>query len=234
MFDRSSALATLLAAADALGVEMSEAQAAALIDYLSLMSRWNATYNLTAVRDPARMVTQHLVDCMAAVPAIQRLLASQHDASDPRSATDSHSSTGRPQILDVGSGGGLPGIVLAVLMPNAQLTCVDSVGKKIAFLNQVVGELRLNNLHPIRSRVEALRPLGFDLIISRAFASLADFVSLTRGRLNRLGSWVAMKGKVPDEELIELSRLSNAPQVFHVEQLRVPGLEADRCLVCMR
>lgn len=188
------------------------AQAAALQAYLALLQRWNTTYNLTAVRDPAEMLTQHLADCQAVVPPLQR-----------------HLTQGR--VLDVGSGGGLPGVVIAVMLPGLQVTCVDTVGKKAAFIRQVAGALQLPNLRAEHSRVEQLRLPLFDVITSRAFASLADFTRLTRPLLAPDGVWLAMKGRVPDAEI---AALPADIEVFHVEPLTVPGLDAQRCLVWMR
>ena len=186
----------------------------ALMQYLVLLQRWNATYNLTAVREPAQMLTQHLTDCLAIIPALRR------HAGD------------RPQrVLDVGSGGGLPGVVLAILNPAWDVTCVDSVGKKAAFVQQAAVELRLPNLHSQHARVEQLKAPPFHLITARAFASLADFVNQTKAHLTPGGAWVAMKAKHPEAELAAL-RADVA--VFHVEQLDVPDLGAERCLVWMR
>lgn len=194
------------------GLSASEAQLRALADYLSLLQRWNATYNLTAVRDPAAMLTQHLADCLAVIAPLRR-----------------RAEGGR--LLDVGSGGGLPGVVIAVLLPGWQVTCVDSVGKKMAFVRQVAGALPLPNLRAEHTRIEQLKQPAFDLITSRAFASLVDFVRLTRPHLAPGGVWMAMKGRAPDEEL---AAMPADVRVFHVEQLAVPGLEAQRCLVWMR
>ncbi|MFO1335368.1 MAG: 16S rRNA (guanine(527)-N(7))-methyltransferase RsmG [Piscinibacter sp.] len=186
-----------------------------LLAYLALLQRWNATYNLTAVRDPGEMLTQHLADCLAVVGPLRRQLGA---------------GTSR-RILDVGSGGGLPGVVLAVLEPGWAVTCVDAVGKKAAFIRQVAVELRLRNLAAEHARVESLKAGGFDLITSRAFASLADFVSLTRKLLAADGVWAAMKGKTPEAEL---AALPAGITVFHVEPIAVPGLDAERCIVWMR
>lgn len=202
--------------AAALQLELDDGQIAALAAYLDLLQRWNATYNLTAVRDPAEMLTQHLADCLSVVPALAQWLAG-------------HPGAGR--LLDVGSGGGLPGVVLAVTLPQLQVTCVDTVGKKAAFIRQVALERRLANLEALHGRVEALRDRGFDLVVSRAFASLADFVRLTERCLKPHGVWVAMKGKHPADEI---AQLPTGIDVFHVEPLHVPGLDADRCLVWMR
>ena len=162
-------------ACDSLGLALDPAALERLLAYLALLQRWNATYNLTAVRDPGEMLTQHLADCLAVVGPLRRQLGA---------------GTSR-RVLDVGSGGGLPGVALAVLEPGWSVTCVDAVGKKAAFIRQVAVELRLRNLAAEHARVESLKAVGFDLITSRAFASLADFVSLTRKLLAAEGVWAA-------------------------------------------
>ena len=198
-----------------LALGLTETQLDTLLAYLALLQRWNATYNLTAVRDPAQMLTQHLADCLAVIGPLRR-----HVATTPCR-----------RILDVGSGGGLPGIVIAALNPGAQVTCVDTVGKKAAFIRQAAGELALKNLSAEHARVEQLKAAPFDVIVSRAFASLADFTRLTRQHLAPQGVWMAMKGKMPDDEMTALTAELDA---FHVEQLSVPGLQAERCLIWIR
>lgn len=210
-----TARADLERAAQVLGVPLASAQTDALLAYLSLLQRWNATYNLTAVRDPAQMLVQHLVDCLAVMPPLTRALGEQ----------------GGTRVLDVGSGAGLPGVVIAVLCPAVQVVCVDTVGKKAAFVRQAAMELRLANLQVEHARVEALKQPPFDLITSRAFASLADFVTLTRHLLALGGQWMAMKGQRPDAEL---SSLPPGVVLDAVEPLAVPGLAAERCLVWLR
>jgi 16S rRNA (guanine527-N7)-methyltransferase len=188
---------------------------ARLETYLTLLGRWNAAYNLTAVRDPSQMRLQHLADCLAVVEPLRRQLG-------PKSPV---------RILDVGSGGGLPGVVLAAVEPTWDVTCVDAVGKKAAFLRQVAAELALPNLHAQHARVEALKAVPFGVITSRAFAALPEFARLTRPLLASGGVWMAMKGKRPDDEIAALPADIEA---FFVEALSVPGLDADRCLVWMR
>jgi len=207
--------ARLLDAAATLGLPLDDAAAARLMDYLALLQRWNATYNLTAIRDPDQMLSQHLLDCLAAVGPLRR-----HFQTAP----------GR-RVLDVGSGGGLPGAVIAMLCPDLDVTCVDAVGKKAAFITQAATHGHLANLHARHARVEQLREAPFDLITSRAFASLADFTALTRPLLTAGGVWMSMKGKLPTDEM---AALAPDVSVFHVEQLTVPGLGAERCLVWMR
>jgi 16S rRNA (guanine527-N7)-methyltransferase len=197
--------------AAALGLDLNEGQCQGLLDYLALLQKWNQVYNLTAVRRPGEMVTHHLLDSLAVLPALRRHLVGR-----------------AARVLDVGSGGGLPGVVLAILEPGLDVTCVDAVGKKATFIRQVAVELKLPNLSAVHARVEDLRLPPFDVITSRAFASLADFTRLTRHLLKEGGVWMAMKGKLPEDEI---SAVPVDWSVFHVEQIDVPGLNADRCLV---
>lgn len=206
--------AALLDVTRRLGLEVTDEHSHRLLGYVALLHRWNATYNLTSVRDPAQMLTLHLADCLAVIEPLRRQM--------PAGAT---------RLLDVGSGGGLPGVVIAILNPALTVTCVDSVGKKAAFVQQVAGELRLPNLHAKHARVENLGDATFDAITSRAFSTLADFTRLTRGYLQARGVWMAMKGKAPTGEM---AALLPDISVFHVEPITVPGLDAERCLVWMR
>jgi 16S rRNA (guanine527-N7)-methyltransferase len=209
-------------AANQLGLALTEAQLDLLLAYVDLLQRWNRVYNLTALRDPAEMLSHHLIDCLTVLPPLRRWWAERPAV------------TGVPvRVLDVGSGGGLPGVVLAALHPGWQVDCVDTVAKKASFIRQVAAELRLSGLRGLHARVEAL-PVpagGYPLITARAFASLVDFTKLTRGLLAPDGVWMAMKGKLPTDEL---AALPADVEVFHVEQLQVPGLDAQRCLVWMR
>ena len=202
-------------AAAALGLALPTEHADALLGYLALLQRWNGTYNLTAVREPLQMLTLHLADCLALVAPLRRHLGVRPGA----------------RLLDVGSGAGLPGVVIAALNPSIAVTCVETVGKKAAFIQQVAAELGLPNLSSAHARVERLNAAPFDVVSSRAFASLPGFVTLTRALLAPGGAWLAMKGKRPDDEL---TRLASDIDVFHVEPLTVPGLSAERCLVWMR
>jgi 16S rRNA (guanine527-N7)-methyltransferase len=184
--------------------------------YLGLLARWNAAYDLTGLRDPAQMRSHHLADCLAVVEPLRRRLGEGAAA----------------RILDVGSGGGLPGVVLAIVEPAWDVTCVDAVGKKAAFVRQVASELGVVNLHAEHARIEAMKADPFDVITSRAFASLADFAALTRHLLSASGGvWMAMKGKAPEDEI---AALPPDIEAFRVEPLQVPGLNAERCLVWMR
>ena len=210
----STELEALRQDATAVGLALPDAAFDRLIAYLALLRKWNAAYNLTAVRDAAQMRVQHLADCLAVIAPLRR-----ERGSSPQ------------RLLDVGSGGGLPGVVLAIAEPLWDVSCVDTVGKKAAFIRQVGGELALPNLHALHARVESLSGPPFDVITSRAFSSLPDSVRLTRPLLAPSGVWMAMKGRRPDSELAAL--LSDI-DVFHVEPLAVPGLDAERCLIWMR
>lgn len=209
----SEPAARLAAAAAELGVQLDAGQQAQLLAYLDLIAKWNKVYNLTAVRDPDEMLVQHLFDSLAAVPALRRQTGGR-----------------AVRLLDVGSGAGLPGVVIAICCPEIQVDCVDTVGKKAAFIQQVAVQLKLPNLRGVHSRVEQLAG-PYDVVSSRAFASLADFVTWSEGALGAGGIWLAMKGKRPDAEL---AALPAAVDVFHVEQLKVPELSAERCIVWMR
>lgn len=208
-----TAEARLRAAAGQLGLELSGPQLEQLLAYLQLIAKWNKVYNLTAVRDPDEMLVQHLFDSLAAVAPLRR-----HTGGRPA------------RLLDVGSGAGLPGVVIAICCPEVQVDCVDTVGKKAAFIQQAAGQLQLSNLRGVHDRVENLKG-PYDVVCSRAFASLADFVNWSGGALAPQGVWLAMKGKYPEAELAELPP---AAEVFHVEQLQVPELSAERCIVWLR
>lgn len=194
-----------------LELQLNDQQISQLLAYQALIGKWTKVYNLTAVRDPAEMMTHHLLDSLAVIAPLQL-----------------HISQG--SLLDVGSGAGLPGAVIAICCPAIAVTCVDTVAKKATFIKQVALELRLPNLAGLHARVEIIdKP--FDVICSRAFASLPDFTSWSANALAANGVWLAMKGKHPAEEL---AALPATVDVFHVEQLRVPGLDAERCVVWMR
>ena len=205
----------LIDIAGELSVVLSSTQLDCLLVYLDLLSRWNATYNLTGVHKASDMLVLHLADCLAIVPPLRRQFG------DPL----------RLRILDVGSGAGLPGVVLSIAAPQAAVFCVDKVAKKTAFVRQLAGELALGNLRAEHARVEALDAGFFDVVVSRAFTSLAGFVELTAAQLDSAGVWLAMKGKHPDDEL---KAMPGYAEVFHVEPLRVPGLDAQRCLIWIR
>ena len=199
----------------ALGLSMSEGVQERLLDYMALIQKWNKVYNLTALRDPREILTHHLLDSLSAIGPLMRQAASFDEAFS---------------FLDVGSGGGLPGVVIAICCPKVKVTCVDTVSKKAAFVQQVAASLKLVNLKGLHARVETLTG-PFDVIGSRAFASLPDFINWSSGALAPKGIWMAMKGKLPEEEM---AALPPTAQVFHVEQLQVPGLDAERCMIWMK
>ena len=203
----------LRAGASELGVALTDTQFDQLIDYVALLAKWNAVYNLTAIRDPRQMLIQHILDSLSIVPHL--------------------AARGGQTILDVGSGGGLPGIVLAIVFPERRVTLNDIVQKKTAFQAQAKAELKLENLSVVTGRVEQLQPGidvpgKFDAIVSRAFADLSDFVTLARHLVNEQGSIWAMKGVRPDAEIERLPAGSRAAEIV---QLRVPFLDAERHLV---
>jgi len=211
----------LQAGSEALALGLSEAQITQLMDFLALLQKWNKVYNLTAVRDPQEMMTHHLLDSLAAVAPLRWHAAGLQQGG----------AVAAVKLLDVGSGGGLPGVVFAICCPEVDVSCVDTVGKKAAFIQQAAVALRLRNLHGVHARVETLTT-PFDIISCRAFASLPDFVTWSRSALAAPhGVWLAMKGKHPEDEI---AALPADVAVFHVEQLAVPGLDAERCIIWMK
>jgi 16S rRNA (guanine527-N7)-methyltransferase len=196
-----------------LGLSLSDEQIQRLLDYVALIQKWNKVYNLTALRDPSDMLTHHLLDSLTAIAPLRR-----------------HTQGQAIRLLDVGSGGGLPGVVLAICMPELNVSCVDTVAKKAAFVQQVAVSLKLPNLRGIHARVESLTD-PYPVICSRAFASLPDFVTWSRSALAEGGVWMAMKGKHPQDEI---DALPSDVKVFHVEPLTVPDLDVERCMVWMR
>ena len=210
--------ATLRQGVLALGLTLSDTQIAQLLGYHGLIQKWNKVYNLTAIRDPAEMLTHHLLDSLAIVAPLNRHIVRQ-------------TSGVAVNMLDVGAGAGLPGVVVAICCPQVTVTCVDAVAKKMAFVQQVATELKLPNLKALHARVETLTT-KYDVITSRAFATLLDFVTGSRAALKlEAGIWLAMKAKDTSAEVAELPA---DVAVFHVEQLTVPGLDAERCIVWMR
>ena len=212
-----------------LALALDETQIAQLLAYLDLIGKWTKVYNLTAVRDPAEMLTHHMLDSLAVVAPLQAQLGvmaamavvAEQGALVTRQQT---------RLLDVGSGAGLPGVVIAICCPQIAVHCVDTVAKKAAFIQQVAVSLKLSNLRGIHARVESLTE-PYDVVSSRAFASLVDFVTWSGAALVEQGIWMGMKGKHPAEEM---AVLPSSVRVFHVEQLVVPGLGAERCIVWMR
>jgi 16S rRNA (guanine527-N7)-methyltransferase len=204
---------------ESLSLNVSVPQQRQLLSYMALIQKWNKVYNLTALRQAQEILTHHLLDSLSAVsPLLGHIAKTKGDAN------------AGIELLDVGSGGGLPGVVIAICCPNIRVTCVDTVSKKAAFVQQVAASLRLSNLRGVHARVESLTG-PYDVVCSRAFASLPDFVSWSAAALSDGGVWMAMKGKLPEAEMAALPSFA---EVFHVEQLQVPGLEADRCMVWMK
>ena len=197
-------------------LSLSDVQVQGLLDYQNLIGKWNKVYNLTAVREQAEMLTHHLLDSLAAVEPLQKYLQGRGLSA--------------ANLLDVGSGAGLPGVVLAICFPTLAVTCVDTVGKKAAFIKHVSLALGLSNLTGLHARVETITQ-PFDVICSRAFASLSDFTVWSQAALAPGGAWMALKGKHPAEEL---SMLPPDVAVFHVEPLAVPGLAAERCIIWLQ
>ena len=203
----------------ALGLSVTEVQQRQLLSYMALIQKWNKVYNLTALKTPQEILTHHLLDSLSSISPLLRYLAQGAKGVDQEI-----------ELLDVGSGGGLPGVVIAICCPSIRVTCVDTVSKKAAFVQQVAASLKLSNLRGLHARVESLKG-PFDVVCSRAFASLPDFVNWSVGALSEQGVWMAMKGKLPEAEMAALPSFA---EVFHVEQLQVPGLAADRCMVWMK
>lgn len=204
-FDRAKLLQQLQQGVADLPLALDDRQQGQLLDYLGLLVKWNATYNLTAVRDPEQMVVQHLLDTLAAVPAYESAQS----------------------VLDVGAGGGLPGLVLAICGVPA-VAMIDIVHKKTAFLTQVKAELGLHNATVYTGRVEQLDAGPFDVITSRAFAELNDFVTWSGHLLAPGGRFIALKGVEPLEEV---ARLPQGWKVTEIRKLAVPGMQAERHLV---
>ncbi|MCH9848601.1 MAG: 16S rRNA (guanine(527)-N(7))-methyltransferase RsmG [Betaproteobacteria bacterium] len=185
-----------------MGLQISDEVQQQLLSYLALLDKWNKVYNLTAVREPLEMVTLHLLDSLSVLPYIKG-----------------------PRLLDVGSGGGLPGIVLAICLPQLRVTTIDTVQKKTIFMRQVKGELGLDNLEVVHARVEAFEIEPFDQIISRAFAEIGLFIELTRHLMAKNGHWLAMKGVSPQHNLALLQGIKST-----IHPLSVAGLQAERHL----
>ncbi|NPA71912.1 MAG: 16S rRNA (guanine(527)-N(7))-methyltransferase RsmG, partial [Gammaproteobacteria bacterium] len=189
-----------------LNIEVSTVQVDQLLQYLALLEKWNKVYNLTAIRDPQEMLVKHLLDSLAVVPHIEG-----------------------ERMIDVGTGGGLPGIPMAICFPNKQIDLLDSNSKKTRFLIQAKAELGLKNTAVIHDRVEKYQPTEkYDAVISRAFASMADMLHWTAHLLNDKGAWWAMKATKEFEDLSQLPGLVNSPEII---ELTVPGLNADRMLL---
>lgn len=214
--DLNSYRQRLLDAAQALGLSLDFTQTETLLKYVQQMQRWNRTYNLTALRDPDLMLVQHVFDSLSVVPAIQSIAKDQGKDN--------------LTIVDVGSGGGLPGVVLATACSTWNIHCIDAVEKKMAFVRQMAAVLSLPNLKAHHVRIEQAESFNADIVISRAFASLVDFVNLSEKHVGATGQIIAMKAKYPAEEITELESETNW-RVKSILELAVPELDAERCLV---
>ncbi|QMT32537.1 16S rRNA (guanine(527)-N(7))-methyltransferase RsmG [Alysiella filiformis] len=193
----------------AMNLELDTTKQLLLLEYVSLLKKWNSTYNLTALRDERKMISHHLLDSLTLLPYVANAQT----------------------LMDVGSGGGMPGIPTAICRPDLHITLLDANTKKTAFLQQAVIELGLGNVTVASGRVEAMHDKKVDVVTSRAFAELHDFIALTKHLLNENGYWAAMKGVYPYEEL------ENVPQnieVYQIDKLHVPTLNAERHMVLMR
>ncbi len=200
------------------GLQMVTEQKEKLLEYLGQLNKWNKTYNLTAIRNQEQALVQHVFDSLSVVKPILECMQQQKIAC--------------PKIMDVGSGGGLPGVVLAITLPEASVICVDAVDKKMAFIRHIAAVLQLKNLKAVHARIEELPPAEMNVVTSRAFASLKDFAELSGKHVATGGEFVAMKGKHPADEIVELEKTEW--QVQKIETLTVPELDAERCLVWMQ
>jgi 16S rRNA (guanine527-N7)-methyltransferase len=196
-----------------LGLSLPEERIGALLKYLELLQKWGAVYNLTAIKTPEEMLVQHILDCLSSVIPLQAKVCSC------------------ARVLDVGAGAGLPSVVLAIACPTLQVVAIDAVAKKTAFVQQVSLQLGISNLMAQHGRIEAIKTGDFDLIVSRAYSSLLDFVRGSVGAMSPGGLWMAMKGRIPTEEMQAVKELA---LVISAEELEVPGLSAQRCLIWMR
>src|SRR5690625_1116993 len=202
-----------------LGLSLDQEQQLKLLRYVKQMQRWNKTYNLTAITNPQDMLVQHILDSLAVVPGLKKLLAN----NEQKAAT----------IVDVGTGAGLPGVVLAIVNAQWEVLCIDSVEKKTAFIQQMRGVLELPNLNVSHSRIQDLDALGCDVLISRAFSSLENIIKWCGNHVAPGGYIVAMKGQPPTEELEQLSGQSEW-EVEPLIPIDVPFLDAERCLVLLK
>lgn len=206
--------ARLIQACSALELAITDAQCAKLLTYLQLLQRWNRTYNLTAVRDPEQMLIQHIFDSLAVVKPMDSVMQAEGS------------------LYDIGAGAGLPGAILAIMRPDWRIACVDAVEKKTAFIRQVSGTLALPNLAALHARVEQLAPAGCDVVTSRAFAALDDFALLAGRHVAPGGTLLALKGKIPEDEIEQLHKTTEW-RVARIDPIHVPELDAQRCLIWM-
>jgi 16S rRNA (guanine527-N7)-methyltransferase len=205
--------AALLSGLSQLGLELEAGQREKILEYIALLNKWGTVYNLTAIKDSKDILVQHVLDCLSVIkPISERVVAGS-------------------TILDVGSGAGLPALMIAIARPDLNVVAIDAVAKKVAFIKQAALQLALPNAIAKHGRIEKETGLKYELIVSRAFSSLKDFIKGTQGRLLEGGVWMAMKGKMPEEEIKELPE---GVDLIEVTQLKVPMMNAERCLVWMR
>lgn len=214
--------AQLQAAAQQLGLVLTDHQKGQLLEYVAQLDKWNRTYNLTSIRNQQDMLVHHVFDSLAVVPAVNKILGRIRGDTE-------HAPTQTPVIVDVGSGGGLPGIVLSIA-GESDVHCVDAVQKKMTFVQQMAGVLKCRRLFAHHHRIESMPPWEADIVISRAFASLMDFVTLAGRHVASDGVMLAMKGKYPEQEVAHLHQHTDW-RVIEQEPLVVPGLAAERCLL---
>jgi 16S rRNA (guanine527-N7)-methyltransferase len=206
-------------ACQTLNIETTKGQQEVLLEYLSQLLKWNRTYNLTAIRDPDLALVQHIFDSLSIIKPLKDLFEQKK--------------IDKKTVLDVGSGAGLPGVIIATMIPGALVTCVDTVEKKMTFVRQVSGVLGLENLKALHQRVELIEEDKFVVVTSRAFATLQDFAKLAGTRVGKNGILLAMKGKIPNDEIDTLEKETDW-DVDKIEILKVPELSAQRCLVWMK
>ena len=215
--------AQLQAAAHQLVLALTDHQQDQLLAYVGQLDKWNRTYNLTSIRNQQDMLIHHVFDSLAVVPAVKMLLAQDSEYPNP---ADRQS---RPVVIDVGSGGGLPGVILSIVC-ECDVHCVDAVQKKMTFVRQMAGVLKRDNLFAHHHRIESMPPWQADIVISRAFSSLTDFVTLAGHHVAPDGVMLAMKGKDPKQEVAHLHQNTDW-RVVKQEPLVVPDLAAERCLL---
>lgn len=203
----------VLAAAEKMGLAMTQVQAKQLADYSGLLLKWNNTYNLTSLKTPEEVLTLHLADSLT--------LVQQFDALVP----------GAKNVLDVGSGGGLPAIPLSIMRPDVSVSMIDAVQKKVIFLRQCIAVLRLKNAQALHGRIESFKLEPFDVVTSRAFASLKDMTDWSRHLLSEDGVWLAMKGKWPEDEIAELA---SDIEVVRSAKVSVPGADVERHMLVLQ
>ncbi|AGF47298.1 glucose inhibited division protein B [Candidatus Kinetoplastibacterium desouzaii TCC079E] len=216
ILNRDNIGSLLFESCDKMNVYLSIEQKDMLEKYSSYIKHWNNIYNITSIKNTFDIVTNHIIDSISVLPSLDKLSIKKNI-----------------NICDVGSGAGLPGIILSIMRPDWNIFCVESIGKKTAFMRQAIGVLNLSNLKIIQSRVESLHGYKFDILISRAFSSLKNFVLLSKHLVDSEGLICAMKGKIPEEEILEFSDIKDL-YIDNIEILKVPNLKAQRCLIIIK